>query len=559
MYPLLKLIKWQKMIVKILKVFQFGAFPLLVFGFSNVYCQIPQSNLLMWINADSVQTISSKVSTIYDMSGRGFDLFQPNSSGQPTLISNGLNGYPVLRFNGTSNFLNVDFGQTFNHPISIYCVFKVDGAGIQYIYDGKTAYQSLRYNSGSIQMRVSSSVLGYVKSAPFPFICSTAVYNGSLSKIYQNSILEQTGVLSMGFLNGFTLGSLFSATNYFFKGDLAELIVYNNELTSIDQLIVENYLMDKYTPVFSLGDDINVGYGICDTVIGINSGFSNYIWSTGATTNTILVNKSGQYSVTAFDSFGRAHYDTINVVFPLQIENKTICFGDTLLVNPIISGNYSFLWFDLTVTENMSISTEGIYWLEVTDDNGCVIRDTFFVDVDSFPQRIDLGADTSLCSGNQIRLMVGENLCSTFLWLPGNETTPQRTVTESGLYKLTATNTNGCTASDSLFVSIQGLAPTPVFTVDNLCFGDVVQCNDFSVHPDSIQSFTWIFNATDTLYSQNPQYQFAAPGTHSIRLVLESFSGCVNDSVAQVVVKPLPEVSFSWLPVCAGIPVDFDA
>ncbi|MBP7463727.1 MAG: hypothetical protein KA793_05265, partial [Bacteroidales bacterium] len=542
--------------------------------------QIPTNHLKLWLQADQNVTYTTTVSAWNDCSGNSNNAIQATASKQPTYtsVNAGINNKPALTFDGTNDeMLGTTITDINLNSMSVFIVARNNS--LPSTGSARGMFSVGAYGSGGFElMRGSAGQFGYYQKSsnfnsgntddcstdgtPFRVYCATKQV-GTISKIYVNSVFRSSSTLAniiSTFTNAAYKIGYFSLSPYYWNGQIAEIVVYDTLLTDTQRLQVETYLMDKYTPVFSLGSDINIGYGFCDTTLSVPSGFSNILWSTGATTQSIQVHTSGTYFVQARDNFNRMRYDTIQVSFPqVVLPNSTICLGDSVFYEVNLSGSYTYLWSDNSTSSSAYFHTEGLHSVQISDTNSCSLTPAFFVDVDSFPQRIDLGADTSLCSGNQIRLIVGENLCSTFLWLPGNETTPQRTVTESGLYKLTATNTNGCTASDSLFVTIQGLAPTPVFTVDNLCFGDVVQCNDFSVHPDSIQSFTWIFNATDTLYSQNPQYQFAAPGTHSIRLVLESFSGCVNDSVALVVVKPLPEVSFSWLPVCAGIPVDFEA
>ena len=62
---------------------------------------------LMWLRADAVQGLSdgASVSTWKDMSGNGYNATQSTAANQPAWKRNILNGYPALRFNGTSSYL----------------------------------------------------------------------------------------------------------------------------------------------------------------------------------------------------------------------------------------------------------------------------------------------------------------------------------------------------------------------------------------------------------------------------------------------------------------------
>jgi hypothetical protein len=65
-------------------------------------------------------------------------------------------------------------------------------------------------------------------------------------------------------------------------------------------------------PVITLGPDIILLAGQ-DTVLSATGTGSVYLWSTGATTSTILVNAAGTYSVTVVNTGGCSATDAVQV------------------------------------------------------------------------------------------------------------------------------------------------------------------------------------------------------------------------------------------------------
>ena len=125
-------------------------------------------------------------------------------------------------------------------------------------------------------------------------------------------------------INGLTVGAAYNNSR-FFNGDIVEIIIYDTNLTDTQRQQVEQYLMDKYAPPISLGEDITVDYGFCPITLQVNEGYSDIEWSTGDSTEQITVNQSGEYWVTATDFFGRITSDTINVNF-LNLYYQQISF-----------------------------------------------------------------------------------------------------------------------------------------------------------------------------------------------------------------------------------------
>src|SRR5579883_1373033 len=76
----------------------------------NISVTLPlPGSLQLWLRADAgtITGIGNKVASWQDQSGNGNNATQSNSSNQPILETNVLNGYPVVHFDANSRFLNL--------------------------------------------------------------------------------------------------------------------------------------------------------------------------------------------------------------------------------------------------------------------------------------------------------------------------------------------------------------------------------------------------------------------------------------------------------------------
>lgn len=101
------------------------------------------------------------------------------------------------------------------------------------------------------------------------------------------------------------------------------------------------------------------------------------------------------------------------------------------------------------------------YWLEVTK-NGCAHRDSIIVSYIPAPV-LDLGKDTSICSGNSLLLNAAHPNTVSYLWQNGS-TNPTYSVNSSGLFFVEVIAISGCKKRDSITV---GIIPLPSFNIGN--------------------------------------------------------------------------------------------
>ena len=88
--------------------FTFTFFAVFIF-ISQLFSQIPDKELILWLKADSVALENDKVAIWYDKSQNHFHAVQTNQNDRPTQVVNAYNNLPVVRFNGLNNYL-IPFG-----------------------------------------------------------------------------------------------------------------------------------------------------------------------------------------------------------------------------------------------------------------------------------------------------------------------------------------------------------------------------------------------------------------------------------------------------------------
>jgi len=286
--------------------------------------------------------------------------------------------------------------------------------------------------------------------------------------------------------------------------------------------------------------------GLCqgDSLIlyATNPNGATYQWSNGATSDSLVIDVTGTYTVTVSNSFSCVTTETANVIiFPNPLvylgPDKSACLGATFYLHAGFDG-VTYNWSNGTHLEDLYVSDSGMYHVEVINSDGCISRDSVNIHLYPFPD-IDLGADTTFCAGDSTMLNAASTN-ATYLWSTG-ETTPQIVANVSGEYEVIVTSDEGCLQAGSIIISV---VDTPSFNFG----GDTVLCAgsalELSIDGD-IQSFAW---STGQL---RPSIKVTRPG---IYWASANNGVCEKSDTAEVILKALPVDSLPHdTTVCFGL------
>lgn len=263
-------------------------------------------------------------------------------------------------------------------------------------------------------------------------------------------------------------------------GSTTQTITVNNSGTYSVTVTDVNGCMGNSSVVVTEGNALSVAISgdvsICsteNTVLDAGGGFAGYLWSTGATSQSIAVTTGNIYSVTVSDVNGCTGSASTTVTqFPdpgLNISGSTtFCTGNSTVLDA--GGGYStYAWSDGSNTQTISTSVPGIFSVTITDANNC--KDTAQVTVtESDSLTLNISGDKDICSGGSTTLNAGAGF-DNYLWSDGSMN-PTLVVTAAGTYSVTVSDNSGCSGRSSFTVNVVSM-PIIVFDpADTLCLDD---------------------------------------------------------------------------------------
>jgi len=202
--------------------------------------------------------------------------------------------------------------------------------------------------------------------------------------------------------------------------------------------------------------------------------------------------------------------------------NPPIANHNSIIPMYVTSDITSILWSTGAQTPSISVSSNSEVWVSAMDIYGCVGSDTIIVGLHSLPY-VELGLDQTVCSDVEVILDAGD--FEDYIWNT-DAITQLLTVTESGLYRVTVTDINGCTGFDVVNINLIDY-PVADFSY-SVVSGTTVDFADLSLNA---VSYAWDFNndnITDNTTVGNVSNTYPALGQYSVKLTVTN--DCSTDS-----------------------------
>ncbi len=276
---------------------------------------------------------------------------------------------------------------------------------------------------------------------------------------------------------------------------------------------------------------------------------ASYLWSTGSTSQSIIVSTAGNYTVQVTNAAGCQSVPSATAVVTVNSlpsrptinpsGSVTICTGSSQTLTS--SSGLSYLWSNGETTQSISVNTTGIYTVQVANSFGCLSTASLPTSVTVNPvpttPTITPSGATTFCAGGSVTLT--SNLASAYLWSTG-VTTRSITVNATGNYWVRVADAAGCQSAQSAVTAVTvnplpsaptiGIITQPTCTVST---GSVVleglPAGSWTVNPGNITGSTSTVTVTGL-----------AAGTYTFTVT--NSSGCTSVASAQVVINTQPAV-----------------
>ena len=319
-------------------------------------------------------------------------------------------------------------------------------------------------------------------------------------------------------------------------------------------------------------------FGGTGTITGNATGGTvpyNYIWTPGGNTNAIASNLSaGSYTLSVTDANGCTTSVSTIITQPAAALAVTvtgpsmICIGSSGTLTATATGGtipYAYAWSSgitsITSTASVTPAISQNYTVTITDANGCTASGQVAVTLGP-TLGASISGTTSMCSGMSTTLCatpIGGTGGNTYLWQPGNQTTPCITVSPASTSTFTVSIVDNCGTTATTTATIR-INPSPATDFKaNLYQGCAPLCVQFynttTISQGGLAQYRWTFGNGDTADIKSPTYCYPANGAYDVSLTVTSDSGCSATLNKAKLIKAFapPVAAFSFSPQAASI------
>lgn len=255
------------------------------------------------------------------------------------------------------------------------------------------------------------------------------------------------------------------------------------------------------------------------------------------------------------------HYTTIatdffdvNNIFTVELSDTTGSFSNPVILGTLNSDTTGVI--SITIPEN---TQNGSYKLRMVANLPLSISLPYVNTITIHPvSGFDIQTNDSLfCDGNSTILTTNYNSTFSYQWkmndsiLSSVDTFIQ--VFDTALYRVITTTNNNCIDSSDISTGFYP-DPFPIFSINDSClFTTVKPVNNSTISQSGIAQYRWDFgDGTNLKVGFEPDHSYNQVDTFTIKLITESFHGCLDSTTRDIIIHPLPFANFEVDDVCFG-------
>ena len=239
-----------------------------------------------------------------------------------------------------------------------------------------------RENSGGCWSNASSHVAVIINPIPSPSIAGQNAVcpnsNGTLYSVMNSGNTFSWSVTGGTIASGQNTNSI--SVNWGSAGTGTATLTETNLSTGCSKTVSRNVaISSNLNPTITSSSSTNICQGQ-NVVLDASAGFNSYLWSNGATTQTITVASSGIFSVSVTSANGCSGSSTTPVTVTVNPNPSaaispaggiSFCQGDSAVLTSSSTGIAAYSWSTGDITQSILVSDSGNYVVTVTDINGC--------------------------------------------------------------------------------------------------------------------------------------------------------------------------------------------
>jgi gliding motility-associated-like protein len=374
-------------------------------------------------------------------------------------------------------------------------------------------------------------------------------------KVYVNGCLVSTSTSYSGALPYYgtstmaaRIGARQSGSKYF-NGALDDVGIYSKVLSANE--IARLYHDNK---PFSVTRDTT----ICQDVfkpfkLKSDRGYCSYKWIDVTNRSTVLgtdsqllisINKTTTFRVFNHTGDSATVKVTINPKPVVKLGNDTAYCGNFSRTLDAQNIGTKYVWNTSDTSQTLLVNAKGWYGVKSTNTNGCIGRDSIYIDHHPLPV-LNLGNDTLIC-GSFTHTLDAKNPGAKYIW-QGGDTTSQITINKKGVFSVKVVDSFSCMNFDTIEIKNPRIKALYALSDTMLCF----HTNKFNLKDtskyidDSWKSSIFYFGdgnkKTDTL----TQKIYTDTGTYKVKLVLQSMENCKDSIIKTVTILPSTNIGFT--------------